>query len=178
MESCPTCARNSASSCDGAENAGQVVGADTSPLSASQISKSGPPMDIVRFNQLIKAAEIAIACVLAITSLPGCKFDVSMGATNEPLDARLLGEWEDPEANEGETAKLRMIVSEIPGQNRYKIALADGEKKFEYEAYRVDLPFPGVRKDEAEAVRWFRKAAVIRTMLRRNFIWAGAMPMD
>ena len=50
-------------------------------------------MDIVRFDQLIRAAGIAIACLLAITLLPGCKFDVSMGATNEPLDTRLLGAW-------------------------------------------------------------------------------------
>ena len=82
-------------------------------------------------------AGMAIASILAIAFLPGCIFEKSPGEpSNEPLDSRLLGEWVDME-NKDKADKEAFNVSEIPGQNRYKISVGD----MELEAYKIDLPY-------------------------------------
>ena len=89
---------------------------------------------------------MAIACLFWILLLPGCKFDVSLGPTDAPVDSSLIGEWVDPDPVNKRKAGSRFVVSQVPGKNRIKIVW----DTMELEGYKIDLSIPNILNFKVE----------------------------
>ena len=60
------------------------------------------------------------------------------------MDTRLLGEWEDPDPKDKRKEQTAIIVSEIPGQNRYKIYSLAGKKQPSLRRTGLNCQLPSV----------------------------------